>query len=334
MSNRIDLIQTEEMLRRADDIIILTHRYPDGDTLGSSYALCRILRGLGKTAHVRCPDPIPARYEFLRGDDDDADETHIKNAGFIVAADVASPHMLGPLETEYAGRVDLCIDHHESNAFYAAHTFVDTSAAAVGEIIYDLWQKMDPGQNRDTAHIADCLFTSITTDTGCFRYRSVTPRTHEIAAGLLHMGADGGAINRAIFETKTRSRMRVEQEVLSTLRFYDGDAVAVITLSRAALRKTGADEGDLDGLSAIPRRIEGVKAGVFLRETSGGWKLSMRTAPEFNASEICARLGGGGHPAAAGAALQGDLPAVTAAVLDAIHQSSSENETSAPETSG
>lgn len=320
MSNRINLAQTEKLLRDADNIIILTHRYPDGDTLGSAYALCRILRELHKTAHVLCPDPIPPKYDYLREGIDDADNNRIKNANFIVAVDIAAPLLLGGLESEYSEIIDLCIDHHGSNSFYAKHTLLDTSAAAAGEIIYNLWREMRQEQsefNHDLIKIAECIFTAITTDTGCFRYCNVTPVTHGIAAHLLKTGIDGAAINRAMFESKSRARMRVEQMVLSTLRFYD-DTIAVISLSKKAVEESGAGEGDLDGLASIPRRIEGIKTGMFLRESDDGWKISLRTAPGVDASKICGRLGGGGHPAAAGATLQCGLDETLDKVLEAI----------------
>ena len=152
-----------------------------------------------------------------------------------------------------------------------------------------------------TPDIAGCLFTGITTDTGCFRYGNVTPRTHEIAARLMEQGAPAADINRRMFETKTRARLEIERRALASMEFFCEGRCAVMTILQKDMRETGATEDDLDGLPALPRQIEGVLAGVCVKEKPDGTaKVSLRTNDPLDAAALCGRFGGGGHKAAAG----------------------------------
>ncbi|QAT51136.1 bifunctional oligoribonuclease/PAP phosphatase NrnA [Caproiciproducens sp. NJN-50] len=297
----IGIKEAAERLRRAGRVLILSHQFPDGDTLGSAAALCRGLRRMGKRAAIRCSDEIGPKYDFLFRDlpDDDFEPD------LVAAVDIADEDLLGePLKSQWGGRVELCIDHHPSNTGYAAETCVDPKAAATCEIIYDLLRELGVAIGPD---IAAPLYTGITTDTGCFKYINVTPRTYRIAADLVETGIDAPTINRKMFDTKSRARLDMERRVLDSIQYDCGGKTAVIVISRRMIRESGANEDDLDGLATIPRGIEGVLIGVTLREKAdGAWKVSLRALPPANASEICERFGGGGHKGAAGCTL--DLP--------------------------
>ena len=193
---------------------------------------------------------------------------------------------------------------------------MDSTAAAACEIIYEVICRL--GIEPDQV-IAQAVYTGITTDTGCFRYSNTTARTHEIAAKVIRTGIDAGDINRRMFETKTRARLEMERSVLDSIAFYFDARCAVMCISRAMIEASGADEGDLDGLSAIPRQIEGVLVGVTMRERKiGGYKVSLRTQPQVNAAKICAEFGGGGHAAAAGCTLEEDFEPARERLLAAI----------------
>ena len=153
--------------------------------------------------------------------------------------------------------------------------------------------------------MADCLYTGLTTDTGCFRYRSVTPRTHRIAADLLERGARGADINRAMFESKSRGQVEAERLAMDSLRFSSNGLVALVKIPLDIYGKTGASESDLDGIASLPREIQGVVLGVTLKEKEGKVKVSLRANPPADASVLCARFGGGGHQGAAGCSLEG-----------------------------
>lgn len=309
----IDLERAVSLLRGAQDIEILSHHFPDGDTLGCAAALCRALQLMGKRARCTCADPVSEKYDFLF----DEIERQEFPAKFVVSVDVADIKLLGPvLAAKHAGRIDLCIDHHGSHQDFAENSYVDSTAAAACEIIYEVICRL--GVVPDQA-IAQAVYTGITTDTGCFRYSNTTARTHEIAAQVIRTGIDAGDINRRMFETKTRARLEMERSVLDSIAFYFDARCAVMCISRAMIEASGADEGDLDGLSAIPRQIEGVLVGVTMRERKiGGYKVSLRTQPQVNAAKICAEFGGGGHVAAAGCTIEEDFESAREKLLAAI----------------
>ena len=308
----IDLERVVSLLRDAQDIEILSHHFPDGDTLGCAAALCRALQRMGKRARCTCADPVSEKYSFLF----DGIERQEFPAQFVVSVDVADSKLLGPvLAAKHAGKIDLCIDHHGSHQDFAENSYVDSTAAAC-EIIYEVICRL--GIEPDQV-IAQAVYTGITTDTGCFRYSNTTARTHEIAAKVIRTGIDAGDINRRMFETKTRARLEMERSVLDSIAFYFDARCAVMCISRAMIEASGADEGDLDGLSAIPRQIEGVLVGVTMRERKiGGYKVSLRTQPQVNAAKICAEFGGGGHAAAAGCTLEEDFEPARERLLAAI----------------
>lgn len=295
----ISVKQTAEELLGAQDIILLAHKSPDGDTLGSCFALYWALRGMGRRARVVCSDPLPLKYAYFT----QTPAAEEFEGQYICSVDVADEQLLGHGSARFAGKISLCIDHHASNTGYARLRCLDPGCAATAQLVYSILLEM---KATITPIIADCLFTGITTDTGCFRYSNVTPETHEIAARLMSLGADAAEINRVMFEQKTKGRMAVERIVMGSLDYdFDGKC-AIVCISRDILNRTGACDEELEGVSAIPRRIEGVQVGVTFNERDNGYKLSVRTSSDIDASEVCKMLGGGGHKRAAGCFIEGD----------------------------
>ena len=203
MSETLDLTEVLSRLVRAERILILSHKNPDGDTLGSAAALYHALKKLGKSeVAVSCADLIPQRYQYMQ----------IElfcgqfEPQYIVAVDVASIQLFGDSVREYAERVDLCIDHHASNSGYADALYLDGDACATAEIIYNLICKM--GVEIDPV-LADCLYTGISTDTGCFLFGNTSVRSHEIAAKLMQAGARVRDLNMILFETKSLSLIHI-----------------------------------------------------------------------------------------------------------------------------
>ena len=295
-------------IESAGRVLILSHHNPDGDTLGSAFGLQRALDWLGKDSAVLCSDPFPAKFAYF---------TEIRELNFepdlIVAVDIADVQLFGEKLLPYAGRVDLCIDHHVSNTRYAKELCLSVEAAATAEIMVEIIKGMGVPLSSE---IADPLYTGIATDTGCFKFSNTTGNTHRIAAELIDCGADYSTINRLMFDTKTRARVRVEQAALSSMEFFLEDQCAMIVVPRKLVEETRVDESDLDGVSAMPRQIEGVTVGVTLRERDGFYKVSVRTVEPVNAFAICAELGGGGHVRAAGCTLSGSLDEVKKQILD------------------
>lgn len=302
------------MLKSVDRILILTHQFPDGDTIGSGFALCHALHALGKQARVVCSDAIPEKYDYMVS----AVPSPDFEPAFICAVDVADAKLLGEKLQPYADSVDLCIDHHGSHRSFEKHLLLDATKGANAMIIMQVIEAM--GVSIDQT-IADCLYTGIATDTGCFKYSNTTPLAHRMAADLMEAGAQAEPINRAMFDIKSRARMSLEKAALQSIAFYDHDRVAVMCITTDMIRQSGAAENDMEGLSPLTRQIEGVWVGVMLREKADGdYKISIRTGNHADAAAICGLLGGGGHPRAAGCTLSGSVDEVIETLRDAIHR--------------
>lgn len=296
MSKQLVTEQAAALLREADDILILTHQYPDGDTLGSGFALCRALLALGKRARVSCADPIPERYDYLLLDMPEFEPR------FICAVDVADATLLGSLNETYGDRVALTIDHHPSNTGYAANLLLKGEYGAAAMAVFEVIRALGVAVDKE---MAAALYTGIATDTGCFKYSNTSPLTHRMAAELIEQGAPADVINRAMFDIKSRQRVELERLALRDMTFHYGGRCAIMTVTNEMVKKSGAGENDMEGLAPIPRQIEGVWVGILLRQKADGcFKVSVRTGKHANASEICARMGGGGHACAAGCSLE------------------------------
>lgn len=292
---RVDFSEAVRELKAADDILILCHRNPDGDTLGSGFALLRALKLMGKRARLSCDDKIPAKFSYLY----DGIESEDFEEKFIVSVDVAERKLLGENYNElYGDRVDLSFDHHGTSRLFAKKTYCESESASACEILFAVIKEL--GVEFDKK-IADCLYTGMSTDTGCFRYSNVTSRTHRIAAELIEKGADHAKINVRMFETKSMNNIMLEKLCLQSLEFYGEGKVAVITVTKDMLEDCSCDKSDLDAIKPITRQIEGVKIGLTVKqEDNGKTGISVRTSESYDASVICANFGGGGHARAAG----------------------------------
>ena len=314
MTKSVDHERVDSRLLGADDILILCHKNPDGDTLGSGAALCLALRRLGKTAAVLCSDPIPAMYAFLPITVFDGSFA----PRFVVAVDVARIQLFGDKNNmpRYAEHVDLCIDHHASNSGYAYESLVDGSAAAAAELLTSLIPELGVELTPD---IAACLYTGLATDTGCFRFTNTTAATHRAAARLIEAGADVATLNERLFECRSHARMEAERMALESLEYYYGDRCAMICLTWDQIQAAGVAGAELEDLTSLPRSIEGVEVGLTLRQQKdGSYKISVRTGNQTNACSIARRLGGGGHPRAAGCEISGNLDNAKHAILDEV----------------
>ncbi|WRS27134.1 tRNA pseudouridine(55) synthase TruB [Oscillospiraceae bacterium MB08-C2-2] len=294
----IQLSDVCALLGEQDDIVILAHQKPDGDTLGSAFGLYFAVKSLGKRARVEC-ETFPTRYNVIFG----AYEPEPFEPKFVVAVDVADPMLLGlNLRTRYEGAVDLCIDHHRSNNGFAKHTYVDIGSPATAQIMYDVVLGLGAEM---TPTIADALFTGISTDTGCFRYDNVTARTHEVAGLLVAAGARHGLINKLMFETKSKGRLQVDILVQSSLEYHFGEMGASVVIPEGVNEAYDVTDEELDGIASFPRKIEGVKVGMTFRQRgTDTYRVSLRTSEDVDASRIAERLGGGGHLQAAGCSVR------------------------------
>lgn len=311
MNGRLTVQEAAARLRQMNNVLLLTHVRPDGDTIGSAAALCQALRDMGKTAYLLYNPEITDTYAPYA-------EPYWASEGFvpehIVSADIAALNLLPDNAAAYASRVELAIDHHGSQEFFAAETCLDADAAACGEIIYRVIREL----TAVTPAIALLLYVAISTDTGCFVYANTTADTHRIAAELLETGIDVGPVNKVLFRTKSKTRLAMEARMVADMELYDGDRVVVMSIPLSLRQELHATEADIEELSSLAALVEGTDCGITLRELKPGRvKLSLRTGPRVDACAVCQRLGGGGHTAAAGATVDGTLEEAKALVLKA-----------------
>jgi len=314
MSKLISTSDVVSWLKANDNFLILTHVRPDGDTLGSAAGLVQGLREAGKTAFALKNPEATLRYlQFI--------EPYHAPDGFkpdhIIAVDTATVGLLQKNTEKYKDSVILCIDHHKSNTLYSETICLNPDNAACGEIIYDILLKIS---GKISAITAKSLYVALSTDTGCFSFSNTTANTLFVASRLVEAGAPNKELNKELFRTKTHGRISIEGKITSGLEYYFDDKVAIASITREMMEVSGADEDDLDDIAALPGSIEGVCVGITIREMSSthDCKFSVRTRAPYDAQEICAHFGGGGHKLAAGCSVEQTIPEAKSAMLEVL----------------
>ncbi len=308
--------ETAGLISGWDDILVICHENPDGDALGSMFGLVRGLRSMGKRAGWYCASPLPRKFAYL---EEGLPEEELAPA-HILTVDAADSKLLGDAWEKFGSGIELAIDHHGIHRPFVDARWVDPESAATAEMVWLLLGEL--GTKPDIQTLGS-LYTGIVTDTGCFRYRNVTPRTLRIAAELLELGAPAGDINKNIFENKNLAAVRAEVMELNTLEVFCGGKCSMIQIPRSIIESTGADEGDMDGsVGRAAAEIEGVLLFVSLKEKDdGSIKASLRATPPANAALIAQRFGGGGHVGAAGCPLDGmDMAGARLKMMEACEE--------------
>ena len=308
----IDTKKAAELLRSMDRVLLLTHVRPDGDTIGSATALCLGLRAMGKEAYLLYNPEITETY-LPYAAPCWAPEGY--QPDHVVSVDVAVADLLPENAAPYLEGIELAIDHHPSHGFFARESCLYDKAAACGEIIYEILREM----TEITPEIALPLYVAIATDCGCFVYSNTSAKTHRIAAALMETGVDVSGVNKQLFRTKSKVRLKMEAQMVSEMELFDHDRVVIMKIPLALREEMHATETDIEELSSLAPQVEGTDCGITLRELCPGKvKISVRSGARINASEVCKQLGGGGHKAAAGATVEGTLDEVKNAVLRAV----------------
>ena len=284
--------ECSQLLLSKNNILIITHTNPDGDTLCSAAALCSALRRAGKRANLFRNPAVTTKYM-----------PHVEKyfapksfkSKYIVSVDVATEKMFAE---GFDGAIDLCIDHHPTNSHYAKKELVCPDKAACGEIVLAVIKEMCGGITQEEA---DLPYIAVTTDTGCFQYLNTNAATFRAAAELLEYGADTGMVNVKFFRKASRARLKLEGMIYSTMGFYRDGKISVAIITKEMLRQAGAGEEDCDDLAGLAGRAEGASVNITIRERdNGSSKVSVRTGRDVSSSDICAVFGGGGHAMAAG----------------------------------
>ena len=305
-----------ELLRRPrGEALMLGHVHPDGDVLGTLLGLGLAMERAGWTVSYAGPDPIPEVLDFIPGGDRwQVWRKAPRRFETIVLTDCPNDGRTEGLLEGVRGSDSqvLNIDHHPDNRRYGTVNWIDPSAAATGEMIFDLLAALEWPVGRD---IALGLYTAVHTDTGSFRYSNVTPETFRIAAELVVAGAEPAVVSSALYERRATDSLRWLGESLARVQVSDDGQVAWLALPSGAVPETFIESEELVN---YPRSIASVRVACLLRERGDTVKVSLRAKGDVNVNRIAARFGGGGHPNAAGFTVPGTLEPVTRDVLAAV----------------
>lgn len=305
--------ETAAFLAANDGFAILTHRRPDGDTLGSAALLCRGLRQLGKVAYILENPEITPKYAPLHKG---LTMPSVQEGDVLIAVDTASKGMLPEAFAHLADAIALRIDHHGTAESFTDWELVEPEAAACGEIVYGVLQEL--GAQLDEP-MADVLYTAVSTDTGCFRYANTTPNTFRVAADCAAVSKNLFAMNQLYFDTNSLGRLRLQGWLVENAIFLQEGKAVICALPKSVEEELGLSEDDMENISGFPRSIEGVKVAATIREDAPGKvKISVRAVPGCDAAAICAKFGGGGHKGAAGASMTCSMEVAVEALKEAI----------------
>lgn len=319
MKSNATLEEIADILRKHERFVVMSHVRPDGDALGCTIAMALCLKQLGKEVTAWNDEGVLEKFRYLPGHEivtQPPDEPQEFDVAIVL--DTSAHDRTGRcLPAVKRAATVINIDHHVSNPRFGDVVHIDPASPATGQILYELFRGCGLPL---TYEMADNLFAAISTDTGSFQYAGTTARTYEIGAELIRLGVNVAELSRKMYESYPRRRLELLRAVLNTLRFSSQDRCASVSLSLDTAQSLGVLPEDNEGLIDHVRAINGVIAAAFFEELPGKRvRLSLRSKDErFNASALCAQFGGGGHPLASGARIQGDFAEVQESVLKAI----------------
>lgn len=304
--------QCAKALMSHDNILLVTHKNPDGDTVASASALCSSLRRAGRNACLWPNTEIseklhPYAFAYFAPAD--------YSAAYVVSVDVASE---GMLPKGFDGHIDLRIDHHLSESEFSDESCVRSDRSSCGEIVLEVMQNFD---QEITAEEATMLYIAVSTDTGCFQYGNTNSATFKAASELLRLGAENGKVNQQFFRKVSRARLALESMIYAGLEYYRDGKISLVTVTKKMMEDAGAGEDDCDDIAGLAGRVEGSMLNITIREIEDSrCKISLRSVPEVSSSDIAAVFGGGGHSMAAGCTISGDPEKAKAILLEVIDE--------------
>ncbi|HSE98374.1 MAG TPA: bifunctional oligoribonuclease/PAP phosphatase NrnA [Blastocatellia bacterium] len=309
------LSQVVELIEQKQRFMITSHIRPDGDGLGSGLALYWMLQSLGKDASVILRDRVPPAYSVLPGSElvlVQPDVEDLYDAAFVIeCSDVERPGLPG-----LRNQVVVNIDHHSTTVPFGDINWIDSTAAAVGEMIYNLCKALGV---EVTKEIAECIYTALLTDTGSFHFSNTTERTLKIASELVRRGVEPARISQALFYSYPFSRVKLLGLVLSTIERDESGRIAWVTMDRHSMYEADASEEDSDGIVNHALSIGEVEAVAFFKEVSPGvYRISLRSKGKNNVARVAELFGGGGHRNAAGCRVEGDFEDVKRRVIEGL----------------
>lgn len=316
------LSQVVELIESKNRFMITSHVRPDGDSLGSSLGLYWVLRSLGKDVTVFMRDPVPHAYSRLPGAQTVQTGPEVPapfDAVFVIECSDAGRPGLEKLREQYL----VNIDHHTTTVLFGDINWIDSTASAVGEMIYNLTKALGVPITKE---IAECVYAAILTDTGSFHFSNTSERTFKVASELVRRGAEPARISRAIFYSYPFSKIKLLGMVLSTLHRDSTGQIAWLSMSSDVMTAAGASEEDTDGIVNYPLSMEEVEIVAFFKETEEGvYRTSLRSKGKANVAKVAEIYGGGGHRNAAGCTLRGDLEQLQAKMIVHLQEALARN---------
>ena len=315
------LTQVADAIRARRRFVVVSHARPAGDAIGSQVAMTLALRALGKDVRMVAHDPAPQQMQDFPAVADIQLVDQLDDLGdaviFMECGDVRRPGVTG-LDQGFV----INIDHHPGNAMYGAMNCIDLSAAACGEIVFDLIAALGVPIS---VEMATHVYLAVLTDTGGFHYSHISPRTFDICRRCVEAGLDPTAVSRAIYDNNNLGRVRIWGAVLNDMRLSPDGRVAALSMDRALAERCGATYDDTEGLINFPLTVKEIQAVVFFKESGpGDWRISMRSKGNVNVNAIAREFGGGGHTNASGCGATGDLAHLVALfeakLVDAVNR--------------
>ncbi|MGI8883614.1 MAG: DHH family phosphoesterase [Pyrinomonadaceae bacterium] len=309
------LSQVVELIENKHNFAITTHVRPDGDGIGSSLGLCWLLRSLGKTAEVIVSDGIPVSYQNLPGANEIREVSEVDkeyDAIFVIeCSDIDRPGIKGLRE-----QFTVNIDHHATSEHFGTVNWIDATASAVGEMIYNLCKAIG---GRVTKEIAECVYMALVTDTGSFHFPNTTDRTLKVASELIKVGVKPAQISEAVYNSYPWSRIELMRQVLNTVKRDASGRVAWMRQTLEMRENAGMVDGDNNGFVNIPLAAKDVLASVYMREVEPNfYRVSIRSKGDINVAKVAEKFGGGGHKNAAGCRAEGDWDAKENEIVSAV----------------
>lgn len=311
------LSQVVELIENKQKFGITTHIKPDGDGVGSSLGLCWLLQSLGKSAEVIVHGEVPLAYRSLPGaekirDVDAIDDKY--DAVFVIeCSDLERPGIKG-LDDVFT----VNIDHHATSAHFGTINWIDSTASAVGEMIYNLCKAIG---GRITREIAECVYMALVTDTGSFHFSNTTDRTLKVASELVKAGVKPAEVSEAVYNNYPWSRIELMRQVLGTVRRDESGKVASMRQTLKMREIAGAVDGDNNGFVNIPLAAREILAVVYMREVGKDeYRVSLRSKGDINVARIAEKFGGGGHRNASGLRVEGNWDEKETELVNAVRE--------------
>ncbi|QLG44098.1 DHH family phosphoesterase [Costertonia aggregata] len=322
--NLEDVNAVKQLLSAPQKIVVVPHKNPDGDAIGSTLALWHYLKKKGHEATIIAPNDFPKFLKWMPKNEEILifekqsiqAKKYIEEASVIFTLDFNHLGRIGQMEPllEASQAIFVMIDHHQAPSGYAQIMYSDVTMSSTCEMVYNFMESLNDVEKIDT-DMANCLYTGIMTDTGSFKFSSTTSRTHKVVADLIDKGADNTAIHNRVFDTNSPSRLHLLGCALGNMKILEAYSTAYITLSQAELDKYNFKKGDTEGFVNYGLTLEGIQFAVIFIENAeeGIIKISFRSQGSFSVNEFARKyFDGGGHTNAAGGKSEQSLQETTA----------------------